>query len=59
MVWVGVWPAPAGAIILSGAAQRWITRQFARHSRLINGFGGTLVGVAIYDLATKWVFLTY
>jgi cytochrome c biogenesis protein CcdA len=43
---------------LSGASQRWITRQFARHSRLINAIGGILlIGVAIYDLATNWAFL--
>jgi cytochrome c-type biogenesis protein len=44
---------------LSGAAQRWITRQFALHSRLLNAIGGLLlIGVAIYDLASNWVFLT-
>ena len=44
---------------LSGAAQRWITRQFARHSRLINIIGGILlIGVALYDLWNNWVFLT-
>lgn len=37
--------------LLSGAAQRWITRQFAMRSRLINLIGGLLlVGVAIFDL---------
>lgn len=37
--------------LLSGASQRWITRQFAMHSRLINLMGGfLLVGVAIFDL---------
>jgi cytochrome c biogenesis protein CcdA len=40
---------------LSSAAQRWITRQFAYHSRLINLMGGVLlVGVGIYDLAANW-----
>lgn len=44
---------------LSGAAQRWITRQFALHSRMLNAIGGILlIGVAIYDLASNWVFLT-
>jgi len=44
---------------LSGAAQRWITRGFARHSRVINRIGGLLlIGVAIYDLASNWAFLT-
>ncbi|HSA99070.1 MAG TPA: cytochrome c biogenesis protein CcdA [Anaerolineales bacterium] len=40
---------------LSGAAQRWITRQFALHARLINILSGVLlVGVGIYDLSTNW-----
>jgi cytochrome c-type biogenesis protein len=40
---------------LSGAAQRWITRQFARHTRLINLASGLLlVAVAVYDLAQNW-----
>jgi cytochrome c-type biogenesis protein len=45
--------------LLSGASQRWITRQFAVRSRLINLAGGILlIGVAIYDLAANWAFLT-
>ncbi len=41
--------------LLSGAAQRWITRQFAIRSRLINTIGGVLlVGVGIYDLVVNW-----
>src|SRR5258707_866992 len=41
--------------VLAGAAQRWITLQFARHARLINLASGVLlVGVAIYDLASNW-----
>jgi cytochrome c-type biogenesis protein len=40
---------------LSGAAQRWITRQFALHSRLINVIGGLLlVGIGLYDLWSNW-----
>jgi cytochrome c-type biogenesis protein len=40
---------------LSGAAQRWITRQFALRARLINVVSGLLlVGVGIYDLASNW-----
>jgi cytochrome c-type biogenesis protein len=40
---------------LSGATQRWITRQFARHARLINVIGGLLlVGIGIYDLLSNW-----
>jgi cytochrome c-type biogenesis protein len=36
---------------LSGAAQRWITRQFALRARLINRVGGLLlVGIGFYDL---------
>lgn len=48
---------------LSGATQRWITRQFAVHGRLINIISGILLlGVGIYDLASNWalihIFLT-
>ena len=44
---------------LSGAAQRWITRQFALHSRLINVLSGLLLlAVGIYDLATNWSLIT-
>jgi cytochrome c-type biogenesis protein len=40
---------------LSGASQRWITRQFALHARLINMIGGVLlVGVGLYDLWANW-----
>jgi cytochrome c-type biogenesis protein len=40
---------------LSGAAQHWITRQFARRARTINFVGGLLLlGVGIYDLASNW-----
>jgi cytochrome c-type biogenesis protein len=40
---------------LSGANQRWLTRQFAQHSRLINVVGGLLlIGVAVYDLASNY-----
>lgn len=40
---------------LSGATQRWITRQFARHARMINTIGGLLlVGIGIYDLWSNW-----
>jgi cytochrome c-type biogenesis protein len=43
---------------LSGAAQRWITRQFALRARLVNTAGGILlISVAIYDLASNWEFL--
>lgn len=41
--------------LLSGATQRWITRQFARHARVINVIGGLLlVGIGIYDLWSNW-----
>ena len=37
--------------LVSGASQRWITRQFAMRARLVNTIGGLLlVGVAIFDL---------
>ena len=40
---------------LSGAAQRWITRQFALHARKINLVAGALlVGIGIYDLWSNW-----
>jgi cytochrome c-type biogenesis protein len=39
----------------SGAAQRWITRQFAQRARLINLASGLLlVGVGVYDLVSNW-----
>ena len=38
----------------SGAAQRWITRQFAQHARLINLISGLLlIGIGIYDLISN------
>ena len=44
---------------LSGVAQRWITRQFAMHSRAINLISGVLlVGVGIYDLWSNWDLIT-
>jgi cytochrome c-type biogenesis protein len=44
---------------LSGTAQRWITRQFAQRSRLINLISGVLlVGVGIYDLVSNWELIT-
>ena len=43
---------------LSGAAQRWITRQFALRARLINVVSGLLLlGVGIYDLYVNWPLL--
>ncbi len=40
---------------LSGASQRWITRQFAVHARLVNVIGGVLlVGIGLYDLWINW-----
>jgi cytochrome c-type biogenesis protein len=40
---------------LSGAAQRWITRQFAMRARLINVVSGLLLlGVGVYDLSVNW-----
>lgn len=44
---------------LSGAAARWITREFARRARLINIISGLLlVGIGIYDLAANWALIT-
>lgn len=44
---------------LSGAAQRWITRQFAVHARLINLIGGILlVAIGFYDLWSNWEVIT-
>lgn len=44
---------------LSGAAQRWITRQFALHSRVINLVSGLLlIGVGIYDLNSNLEMLS-
>jgi cytochrome c-type biogenesis protein len=40
---------------LSGAAQQWVVRFFARYSRAINIIGGLLlVGVGLYGLFTNW-----
>ena len=48
-----------GLSFLSGASQRWITRQFAVHARLVNLIGGTLlVGIGLYDLWTNWEVIT-
>jgi cytochrome c-type biogenesis protein len=44
---------------LSGAAQRWITRQFAQRARLINLVSGILlIGVGIYDLVSNWELIS-
>ncbi len=44
---------------LSGAVQRWITRQFAIHARWINAVGGLLlIGVGLYDLWANWDVIT-
>lgn len=41
--------------LLSGATQRWLTRQFALHSHLINVLSGCLLIVAgTYDLVSNW-----
>jgi len=43
---------------LSLAGQRWITRQFARHARLVDLLGGLLlVGFASYDFWINWAVL--
>ena len=39
----------------SGAAQRWITRQFAQRARLINFVSGALLAIiGLYDLFINW-----
>lgn len=44
---------------LAGAAQRWITRLMARHSRWINLGGGLLlVAVGIWDIIQNWDIFT-
>jgi cytochrome c-type biogenesis protein len=44
---------------LSGAAQRWITRQFAVRARLINLLSGLLLlAVGAYDLSVNWSLLS-
>ncbi len=44
---------------LSGAAQRWITRQFAMHSQLINFISGLLLlGIGVYDINLNWELIT-
>jgi cytochrome c-type biogenesis protein len=44
---------------LAGAAQRWITRLMARHSRWINLGGGLLlVAVGIWDIIKNWDIFT-
>lgn len=44
--------------LISGAAQRKLTRALARHARTVNRIGGLLlVAVAVYDLAQNWEFL--
>lgn len=43
---------------LSGATQRWITRQFAVHGRLINILSGImLLSVGTYDLVSNWALI--
>ena len=44
---------------LSGAAQRWITRQFAMRAQLINFISGLLLlGVGLYDIIVNWELIT-
>ncbi len=44
--------------LLSGAAQRRLTRLFARHGRTVNRAGGLLlISLAIYDLVKNWEFI--
>jgi cytochrome c-type biogenesis protein len=60
-LWFGVgFGLPLLALsFLSGAAQRWITRQFAIHARWVNAIGGLLlVGIGLYDLWANWDVIT-
>jgi cytochrome c-type biogenesis protein len=60
-LWFGVgFGLPLLALsFLSGAAQRWITRQFAIHARWVNTIGGLLlVGIGLYDLWANWDVIT-
>lgn len=44
--------------LLSGAAQNWVVRTFARHDRLINRLGGVLlIGVGVYDFVSNWALI--
>jgi cytochrome c-type biogenesis protein len=63
-LWVFVWFGLGFGLpllilsLLSGVFQRRLTSFLARHSRIINIFGGLLlIGVAIYDLAQNWGML--
>ena len=48
-----------GLSLLSGVAQRWITRQFAMRARLINVASGLLLlAVGVYDLTVNWPLLS-
>jgi cytochrome c-type biogenesis protein len=41
--------------LLSGAAQRWIVRTFAKHARIVNLVGGLLlIGVGVFDFINNW-----
>jgi cytochrome c-type biogenesis protein len=43
---------------LSGASQRWITRQFAMRAQLINFISGLLLlVVGLYDIIVNWEFI--
>ena len=56
-LWFGVgFGLPLLALsFLSGASQRWITRQFAMHARVVNLIGGLLlVAIGLYDLWANW-----
>ena len=48
-----------GLSLVLGAAQRWITRGFARHARLINIVAGVLlVGIGVFDFWSNWGLIT-
>jgi len=46
--------------LISGAAQRWITRQFALRARLFNLVGGVLlIGVGLFDFSANFQILKF
>ncbi|MEW5960744.1 MAG: cytochrome c biogenesis protein CcdA [Chloroflexota bacterium] len=60
-LWFGVgFGLPLLALsFLSGATQRWITRQFAVHARGVNAAGGLLlIGIGLYDVWANWDVIT-
>lgn len=59
-LWYGLgFGLPLLLSFLAGSRARWITREFARHSRVVNLIGGfLLVGIGVYDLVINWELIT-